>query len=88
MYIAGIGAERVRTRASRSQRVKNPISGFTAALGLLSHNKRHPIISSPESVSKQSRDIEPMSVYCWAGVVDAGPTFNQHWVDVLRLLCF
>ena len=27
-------------------------------------------------------DIDPMLVYCWANVADAGPTLNQHWVDV------
>ena len=29
---------------------------------------------------KQTRGVNPVLVYCWAGVVDAGPTLNQHWV--------
>ena len=35
----------------------------------------------------QTRDIDTMLFYCWASVVDAGPTLKQHCVDVWRLLC-
>ena len=31
---------------------------------------------------QQTWYIAPMLVYCWASVVDGGPTLNQHWVDV------
>ena len=32
--------------------------------------------------SKQTRDADPMLVYCWASVEDAGPTLNQRWVNI------
>ena len=25
-------------------------------------------------------EIIPMLIYCWASVVDGGPTLNQHWL--------
>ena len=28
----------------------------------------------------QAHGIQPMLVECWASIVDAGPTFNQHWL--------
>ena len=33
-------------------------------------------------VSHQKGDVDPMLVYCWASVSDAGPTLNQHSVSV------
>ena len=36
--------------------------------------------------TKQTRDIHPVLVECWASVVDGGPTFNQQWVNVSCLL--
>ena len=36
--------------------------------------------------SQQTRDVLPMLVYCWASVVDDGPTLNQHWLNVSCLL--
>ena len=36
--------------------------------------------------SRLTQDIRPMLVWCWASVVDADPTWNQHWVNVLCLL--
>ena len=32
-----------------------------------------------------SPDVEPMLAKCWPSVVDAGPTFNKHLLDVLCL---
>ena len=36
--------------------------------------------------SQRARDVDPMLVYCWATVVDGGPTISQHWVNVSHLL--
>ena len=36
--------------------------------------------------SQQTRDTEPMLVYCWASVVDGGTTLNQHWLNGSCLL--
>ena len=36
--------------------------------------------------SKTPADVDPMLVYCWSTVYDAGPTLSQHWVDVLCFL--
>ena len=33
----------------------------------------------------QRIDVEPMLVYCWPTVSDAGPGLNQQWVNVLCL---
>ena len=38
------------------------------------------------TTSQQKRDIDPMLYQCCSTVYDAGPTFVQHWVDVLCLL--
>ena len=32
---------------------------------------------------KQTIDIQPMLLHCWASVVDGEPTVKQHWLDVL-----
>ena len=43
----------------------------------------NPLDRDPDPVdSRQTRDIDPKLVYCWATVADGGPTFSQHWVDV------
>ena len=39
-----------------------------------------PLISKHE-------EFYPIFVYCWSNVVDDGPTINQHWSNVLCLLC-
>ena len=36
--------------------------------------------------TQQTRDAGPMLVWCWANVVDGGPTSNQHWPSVSCLL--
>ena len=36
--------------------------------------------------SQQTRDVQPMLFECWANVVDGGPTFKQHWLNVSCLL--
>ena len=36
--------------------------------------------------TQQTRDIAPMLIQCWAGVVDGGPILNQHWCNVSCLL--
>ena len=36
--------------------------------------------------AQQTRDVEPMLVWCWAIVSDAGPTSTQHWFNVSCLL--
>ena len=43
-----------------------------------------PIMS--DRYTQQSWDICPMLVWCWATVFDAGPTSNQHWVNVSCLI--
>ena len=35
---------------------------------------------------QQTRDVDPMLVYCWSDVVDGGATLTQHWVNVSCLL--
>ena len=41
------------------------------------------VTCNPYSVgTQQTRDIEPMLVYCWADVADGVPTLNQHWFNV------
>ena len=35
-----------------------------------------------QSTSQQTRYINPMLIQCWASVVDAGPTLDQHSLDV------
>ena len=37
-------------------------------------------------LSQQTRDVQPMLFECWANVVDGGPTFKQHWLNVSCLL--
>ena len=37
-------------------------------------------------LSQQTRYINPMLAQCWPTVYDAGPTLDQHWVDVSCLL--
>ena len=32
------------------------------------------------------RIVESMLVLCWLSVIDAGPTWNQHWLNVAHLL--
>ena len=36
--------------------------------------------------SQQTGDVGPALVYCWATVVDDGPTANQRWANVSCLL--
>ena len=38
------------------------------------------------AASQLTRDIEPMLGWCWASVVDGGPTSAQHWLNVSCLL--
>ena len=38
--------------------------------------------------AQQTRDIKPMLVQCWSGVVDGGTTLNQHWFNASCLLGF
>ena len=40
------------------------------------------------SLSHIARDAEPMLVYCWGSIVDAGPTLNQHRLSVACFLGF
>ena len=42
-------------------------------------------ITSLPLYSQQTQDAEPMLVWCWSSVYNAGPTSNQHW---LKILCF
>ena len=41
---------------------------------------------TPLPPAQPTRDVYPMLVQCWNDVVDGGPTLNQHWVNVSRLL--
>ena len=40
----------------------------------------------PSSTTQPTRDIDPVLLQCWASVCDAGPTFQQHRVNISRLL--
>ena len=31
--------------------------------------------------TQQTRDVHHLLIECWASVADAGPTFNQRWVE-------
>ena len=33
----------------------------------------------------ETRNVKPMLVWCWASVVDAGTTLNQHWLNIYCL---
>ena len=37
-------------------------------------------------ISQQTRDVDPMLVYCWPTICNAGPTVYRHWVNVSCLL--
>ena len=39
-----------------------------------------------EWISQQTRNLQPMLVWCWPIVYDAGPTSNQHWLNISCLL--
>ena len=48
----------------------------------------HEICITMMKVTQQTRDVEPMILKYWAGVVvDAGPTLKQHWLNVSYLPC-
>ena len=32
--------------------------------------------------TQETRDIEPLLVQCWDGIIDGGPTLNQQWLNV------
>ena len=36
--------------------------------------------------AQRALDIHPRLVHCWASVYDAGPTFNQPWMNISCLL--
>ena len=67
-----------------------------AAGGLCSHPsvRRHiskywlarNVLFGRVGLSQLIRDVETMLVYCWASVVDGGPTINQHCFNVRCLL--
>ena len=37
--------------------------------------------------TQETLDVGPTLVYCWANVVDSGPTVNQRWAKISCLLC-
>ena len=39
-----------------------------------------------DTFQKQSRDVDPMSVHCWADVGNGGPKVSHHWIDVSLIL--
>ena len=41
------------------------------------------LIDSPQAAPQ---DVDPVLVYCWPNFCDAGPTANQHWVNMSCLL--
>ena len=47
---------------------------------------RNEIIMNNRIITLQTRDVDPILVYCWPNVYDAVPTLNQHWVSVSCLL--
>ena len=38
------------------------------------------------SVTQPKRDVDPMSIYCWSTVCDAGPTLNKHLASISCVL--
>ena len=36
----------------------------------------------PEESSQRTRDVDLMLDWCWVDVVDGGPAYNRHWVNV------
>ena len=36
--------------------------------------------------TQKIRDVDPMTVYRWTNVCNAGSTLNQHWLNVSCLL--
>ena len=36
--------------------------------------------------TQKTGDVEPMMVYCWTSVCDAGPTLNHYWFIAGRLV--
>ena len=48
--------------------------------------EEHLAASTHYHINQQNRDVGPTLVYCWADVVDGGPTVNQRWADVSCLL--
>ena len=47
-------------------------------------HKLYIVINS--SIPYQTRNVEPMLVQCWSTVYDAGPTMNQHRLNVSLLV--
>ena len=43
-------------------------------------------ICTPVVHSQQTRDAEPLLVWCWADVTDGAPTSSQHWFNASCLL--
>ena len=43
------------------------------------------VCTAKPAAAQQTRDIEPMLVWCWASVADVGLELDQHWVNVLCL---
>ena len=38
------------------------------------------------NVTQQTRNIDPIFVYCWSSIADCGSTLNQLWFNVMCLL--
>ena len=43
---------------------------------------------SSEWPSTHIQDADPILIWCWASVVEGGPTSNQYWANVLYFLVF
>ena len=44
--------------------------------------KSQAIRTSPQ----KAQNVDPLLIYCWSTVCDAGPTLNQHWADASCLM--
>ena len=34
--------------------------------------------------AQQTRLVDPILAYCWASIVDGGPTVGQYWISNIR----
>ena len=57
---------------------------FTSHRSFLCHISFVSVRSVPSvyHAGGQTRDVDPLSGYCWPTVYDAGPTIAQYWVTV------
>ena len=59
------------------------VSGDVTALHIIP--VKHLLLWWPLYSNIKTLDIIPMLVECWASVVDGGPAFTQHWINVFSV---